>query len=53
MIDNKTGKGVFSNVIKAQILNTNEIVAVKILRNEEIYQKSGEREKNWLMKLNQ
>lgn len=41
----KSGRGVFSNVVKAKKISTGNEVAIKILRSEELYLRSGEREK--------
>ena len=40
----KIGKGVFANVCKAKDLSNEEIVAIKILRSDEIMLRSGEKE---------
>jgi serine/threonine protein kinase len=45
IIHARSGKGVFSNVVKAIHIGTNEQVAIKLLRSEEIYTRSGERER--------
>lgn len=48
-----TGHGVFSNVIRARdAARDNEDVAVKIIRNNEIMQKSGLKELEILKRLN-
>lgn len=47
-IISKLGKGVFANVVKAQDINTKEEFAVKILRNEEIMLRAGEKERQIL-----
>lgn len=52
MTVSKSGKGVFSNVVKA-VNGGGMEVAVKILRSEEIYLRSGERERQILLKLNE
>lgn len=44
-ITEKCGKGVFANVCKAEQLDNNKIVAIKILRSNEIMHESGTREK--------
>lgn len=49
----KSGKGVFSNVVKAINTQNGSEVAIKILRGEEIYLRSGERERQILLKLNE
>ncbi|EGR27102.1 serine threonine protein kinase, putative [Ichthyophthirius multifiliis] len=49
----KCGKGVFSNVCKAEQISTGKVAAIKILRREEIMTQSGEREKEVVQKLNQ
>jgi serine/threonine-protein kinase PRP4 len=53
VVQSKSGKGVFSNVVKAVNQLTNSEVAIKMLRSEEIYQRSGERERTILLKLNE
>ncbi|KAI7867711.1 kinase-like domain-containing protein [Spinellus fusiger] len=45
------GKGVFSSVVKAKDMETNEEVAIKMIRNNETMYKSGIRELNFLKKL--
>ncbi|XP_051555130.1 serine/threonine-protein kinase PRP4 homolog isoform X2 [Myxocyprinus asiaticus] len=48
-----TGQGVFSNVIRARDLaRANQEVAVKIIRNNEMMQKTGLKELEFLKKLN-
>ncbi|XP_066536803.1 serine/threonine-protein kinase PRP4 homolog isoform X2 [Hoplias malabaricus] len=48
-----TGQGVFSNVIRARDLaRANQDVAVKIIRNNELMQKTGLKELEFLKKLN-
>ncbi|XP_059547645.1 serine/threonine-protein kinase PRP4 homolog [Myotis daubentonii] len=48
-----TGQGVFSNVIRARdIARANQEVAVKIIRNNELMQKTGLKELQFLKKLN-
>nr|XP_055057796.1 serine/threonine-protein kinase PRP4 homolog [Misgurnus anguillicaudatus]XP_055057797.1 serine/threonine-protein kinase PRP4 homolog [Misgurnus anguillicaudatus]XP_055057798.1 serine/threonine-protein kinase PRP4 homolog [Misgurnus anguillicaudatus]XP_055057799.1 serine/threonine-protein kinase PRP4 homolog [Misgurnus anguillicaudatus]XP_055057800.1 serine/threonine-protein kinase PRP4 homolog [Misgurnus anguillicaudatus] len=48
-----TGQGVFSNVIRARDLaRANQEVAVKIIRNNEMMQKTGLKELEFLRKLN-
>ncbi|KAI4900340.1 hypothetical protein NFI96_028624 [Prochilodus magdalenae] len=48
-----TGQGVFSNVIRARDLaRANQEVAVKIIRNNELMQKTGLKELDFLKKLN-
>uniref|UniRef100_A0A8C1ZQ63 Serine/threonine-protein kinase PRP4 homolog n=1 Tax=Cyprinus carpio TaxID=7962 RepID=A0A8C1ZQ63_CYPCA len=48
-----TGQGVFSNVIRARDLaRANQEVAVKIIRNNEMMQKTGLKEMEFLKKLN-
>jgi serine/threonine-protein kinase PRP4 len=39
----KCGKGVFGSVVKAQDTNTNKEYAIKIIRTNEIYTRSGEK----------
>jgi serine/threonine-protein kinase PRP4 len=51
-IVDSSGKGVFSTVVKAINLTTNETVAIKILRNQESMRKSGMKEIEILKKLN-
>ncbi|EAR92852.2 cyclin-dependent kinase-like Serine/Threonine kinase family protein (macronuclear) [Tetrahymena thermophila SB210] len=48
----KCGKGVFANVCKAEQLDNGKMVAIKILRSNEIMRDSGEREKEIIQKLN-
>lgn len=38
------GKGVYSNVLKARCLETNETVAIKLLRNNDLMKRSGMKE---------
>ncbi|KAF7725941.1 hypothetical protein EC973_009178 [Apophysomyces ossiformis] len=45
------GRGVFSSVVKARDLETNEEVAIKMIRNNETMYKAGLRELNFLKKL--
>ncbi|KAI9027499.1 kinase-like domain-containing protein [Phycomyces nitens] len=45
------GRGVFSSVVKAKDTETNEEVAIKMIRNNETMYKSGMRELNFLKKL--
>ncbi|KAG0167520.1 U4/U6 small nuclear ribonucleoprotein prp4 [Apophysomyces sp. BC1034] len=45
------GRGVFSSVVKARDLETNEEVAIKMIRNNETMYKAGLRELNFLRKL--
>lgn len=45
------GKGVYSTVFQGLDLETNEEVAIKILRNNDIMKKSGQREVEYLRKL--
>ena len=52
-ITSKCGKGVFGNVAKALNIKTNQEVAIKILRSDEIYLRSGERERQILSQLNE
>ncbi|KAJ8279510.1 hypothetical protein COCON_G00065760 [Conger conger] len=48
-----TGQGVFSNVIRARdMARANQEVAVKIIRNNELMQKTGLKELEFLKKLN-
>lgn len=47
----KCGKGVFGNVCKA--IKDKEEVAIKFIRSEEVYLRSGERERNILKILNE
>ncbi|KAJ8277006.1 hypothetical protein GJAV_G00070360 [Gymnothorax javanicus] len=48
-----TGQGVFSNVIRARdIARANQEVAVKIIRNNELMQKTGLKELEFLKRLN-
>lgn len=51
-ITEKCGKGVFANVCKAEQLDNNKIVAIKILRSNEIMHESGTREKEIIQRLN-
>jgi serine/threonine-protein kinase PRP4 len=46
------GKGVYSCVVEVQCLETREHFALKVLRNNEIMAKSGEKERKVLEKLN-
>ena len=48
----KLGKGVFANVVKALDVKNNKEYAIKILRNDEIMMRAGEKEKNILEALN-
>lgn len=50
-IVNKCGKGVFGNVCKA--IKDNEEYAIKFIRAEDIYFRSGERERSILKLLNE
>ncbi|XP_019899746.3 serine/threonine-protein kinase PRP4 homolog isoform X2 [Esox lucius] len=48
-----TGQGVFSNVIRARdVARTSQDVAIKIIRNNELMQKTGLKELDFLKKLN-
>ncbi|XP_069469599.1 serine/threonine-protein kinase PRP4 homolog isoform X2 [Ambystoma mexicanum] len=48
-----TGQGVFSNVVRARdVARANQEVAVKIIRNNELMQKTGLKELEFLKKLN-
>ncbi|KAL2097237.1 hypothetical protein ACEWY4_006444 [Coilia grayii] len=48
-----TGQGVFSNVIRARdMARANQEVAIKIIRNNELMQKTGLKELEYLKKLN-
>ncbi|KAL0966896.1 hypothetical protein UPYG_G00301520 [Umbra pygmaea] len=48
-----TGQGVFSNVIRARdVARTSQDVAIKIIRNNELMQKTGLKELEFLKKLN-
>jgi serine/threonine protein kinase len=46
------GKGVFGNVVKVLNIETEKEYAVKILRNNEMIMKSGEKESGYLKKIN-
>ncbi|VDM62169.1 unnamed protein product [Angiostrongylus costaricensis] len=48
-----TGAGVFGNVVRCTDQNRNDIVAIKIIRNNEIMRKTGLRELEVLRKLNE
>ena len=46
------GKGVFSNVVKVIDVHTGQEFAIKILRNDEVMLRAGEKEKTILEKIN-
>ncbi|KAK6050274.1 hypothetical protein COOONC_12221 [Cooperia oncophora] len=48
-----TGAGVFGNVVRCTDQNRNDVVAIKIIRNNEIMRKTGLRELEVLRKLNE
>ncbi|KAK8194820.1 kinase-like domain-containing protein [Phyllosticta capitalensis] len=50
-VQSKLGKGVFSEVVRARDVNTNTLVAIKIIRNDEILRKAGVKEIEMLEKL--
>ncbi|KAF2145185.1 uncharacterized protein K452DRAFT_284574 [Aplosporella prunicola CBS 121167] len=47
----RLGKGVFSEVVRAKDIKTGDLVAIKIIRNDEILRKAGVREIEMLEKL--
>ena len=52
-INSVKGKGVFSCVVEVSNLDNNEKSAIKVLRNNDVMRKSGEKEIKILTKLNQ
>eukprot|EP01016_Furgasonia_blochmanni_P046397 TRINITY_DN667_c0_g2_i1.p1 TRINITY_DN667_c0_g2~~TRINITY_DN667_c0_g2_i1.p1 ORF type:complete len:609 (-),score=123.11 TRINITY_DN667_c0_g2_i1:693-2519(-) len=51
-IVSKLGKGVYGNVAKALDVKTGREFALKVIRSQEIFLRSGERERDFLQKLN-
>ena len=47
------GKGIFSSVVKIIDINSNEMYAMKVIRNIDIMKASGEKERMIIKKLNQ
>jgi len=50
--ENKCGQGVFSNVLKAKDQQTNEMVAIKVMRCNDMMRKAAEKEVEILERLN-
>ncbi|OJD39764.1 serine threonine-protein kinase prp4 [Diplodia corticola] len=50
-VQSRLGKGVFSEVVRAKDIRTGDIVAIKIIRNDEILRKAGVKEIEMLEKL--
>ncbi|KAF2432806.1 kinase-like protein, partial [Tothia fuscella] len=53
LVKEQLGKGVFANVVRAMDNETNTLVAIKVVRNNDIMRKAGLKEIDYLEKLNE